>query len=78
MNQKNATLEQRETQSGGFPQTSPERSGRNGRLRRSRGLLVAVIVALVSAGCASLPAPNSSGDQSCVGPVSFCNLYFGS
>lgn len=50
------------------------------RIRRSRGLLLAAVAALACAGCASLPSPSDNANNAggCVGPVSFCNTFFGS
>jgi hypothetical protein len=52
--------------------------------RRSKGVLLATAVVALCAGCASLPGAsgtrgaNSSSASSCTGPVSYCNIFFGS
>jgi hypothetical protein len=44
------------------------------RIRRAVGI-AAVFAGLMAAGCTSLPQTSSN---ECVGPVSYCQLYFGS
>ena len=51
--------------------------------RRSKGVLLATATVALLAGCASLPGPSGSSgsdanSSSCTGPVSYCNIYFGS
>jgi hypothetical protein len=51
--------------------------------RRSKGVLLATATVALLAGCASLPGPSGSSASdanasSCTGPVSFCNIFFGS
>ncbi|GAB2874299.1 hypothetical protein GCM10027093_07250 [Paraburkholderia jirisanensis] len=51
--------------------------------RRSRGVLLAAATVALLAGCASMPGPSGSDARdanasSCTGPVSFCNIFFGS
>jgi hypothetical protein len=55
--------------------------------RRSKSVLLATAVVALCAGCASLPgASGTSGTSgtsgssanSCTGPVSYCNIFFGS
>ncbi|TDN61897.1 hypothetical protein [Paraburkholderia sp. BL10I2N1] len=44
------------------------------RIRRAVGI-AAVFAGLMVAGCTSLP---QTGSNECVGPVSYCQLFFGS
>jgi hypothetical protein len=53
------------------------RENQTKRRRCTRGLLLAALVSLVTAGCASLPASDGPANG-CVGPASFCNPFFGS
>jgi hypothetical protein len=51
--------------------------------RRSKGVLLATATVALLAGCASLPGPTGSSasdanSSSCTGPVSYCNIFFGS
>jgi len=51
------------------------------RARRAKGVLLATATVVLFAGCASLPASSGSGTSdtsSCTGPVSYCNIFFGS
>ncbi|CAB3761072.1 hypothetical protein [Paraburkholderia solisilvae] len=47
---------------------------------RSKGLLLASLAVLACTACASLPPSGSSatGANTCVGPVSYCDIFFGS
>jgi hypothetical protein len=44
--------------------------------RSARFAVVAVAAGLLLSGCAT--TPSSTANNSCVGPVSFCNTFFGS
>jgi hypothetical protein len=48
--------------------------------RRSKGLLLGAAAVFVFAGCASFPpsGSNANNANACVGPVSYCNIFFGS
>jgi hypothetical protein len=52
---------------------------RTQRVRWKRWVALAIASAAF-AGCTTLPASNAAQhpDRSCVGPVSYCNIYFGS
>jgi hypothetical protein len=45
--------------------------------RRAGSLLLAALASLILSGCAGMSASDNAG-QECVGPVSFCNPFFGS
>jgi hypothetical protein len=49
-------------------------------VRRSKGMWLAAAAVFAFAGCASLPpsASNATSANACVGPVSYCNIFFGS
>jgi hypothetical protein len=51
-----------------------------GTVRRSKGLLLAAVAVFAVSACASLPpsGANASNSNACTGPVSFCNIFFGS
>ncbi|MFC0399716.1 hypothetical protein [Paraburkholderia rhizosphaerae] len=48
--------------------------------RRSKGLWLAAIAIFALSACASLPpsGSNATSANACVGPVSYCNIFFGS
>jgi hypothetical protein len=48
--------------------------------RRSKGLLLVAAAVFACSACASLPPSGANaGDAStCTGPVSYCNIFFGS
>ncbi len=47
------------------------------KMRRPNALLLATLATLAFSGCASLP-PSHNDANGCVGPVSYCNIFFGS
>jgi hypothetical protein len=51
-----------------------------GAARRSKGLLLAAVAVFAVSACASLPpsGANANNANSCTGPVSYCNIFFGS
>ncbi|CAB3755374.1 hypothetical protein LMG29542_02574 [Paraburkholderia humisilvae] len=48
--------------------------------RRSKGLWLAAAAVFAFSACASLPPSdsNATNANACVGPVSYCNIFFGS
>jgi hypothetical protein len=61
----------------------PARGGPRAMLdaaRRSKGLLLAALAVMACTACASLPpsASNATGADTCVGPISYCDIFFGS
>jgi hypothetical protein len=53
------------------------------RARRYASALLAAATVVLFTGCASLPGASGSGtsntsSSSCTGPVSYCNIFFGS
>ena len=60
----------------GLPGSRSRRAGKNvsARIRRTIGI-TAVFAGLIVEGCTSLP---QTSNNECVGPVSYCQLLFGS
>lgn len=48
--------------------------------RRSKGLLLVAAAAFAVSACASLPpsGANANDANACTGPISYCNIFFGS
>ncbi|MDQ7978526.1 hypothetical protein QYH69_14845 [Paraburkholderia sp. SARCC-3016] len=48
--------------------------------RRSKGLLLVAAAVFAVSACASLPpsGANANNANACTGPISYCNIFFGS